>query len=383
MNQTRSGRAPGPTPVMCSVDTARRHLRAPSIHLGVFDVAHRNKNLLSTTFATLLLATPFAAATAHADEQGSFRVRSTLPVQVQRAQPRQASTSAPLPMMLGAGPLGDGVPAYGLEMTLSFVRQYATFDISSPVDGTRVGPDAADLTLWTATFVGNDFSKEYVLGDANILRTISTTDGTVTDIGSAVPTMDPSEYWVGMKWDPTTDKVFGVTANHNHGQPGYLYTIDPATAEVTFVAPLDNASGEILPLEIAINSEGEMYAVSIIPPYDNWLVKIDKTSGDVEPIGFTGINAAYAQGLDFDKSTDTLYWTAFGNTLGPGGGPGGMVYTIDLTDGEVTEVGPTPDGNSEVWAMAIARPARVTDRVFCSGFELGEDGTCSAAPAGE
>lgn len=182
-----------------------------------------------------------------------------------------------------------------------------------------------------------------------------------------------------MKWDPTTDTVFAVACNHTPGMACHLYTIDPASAGVAMVAPLDNGSGDFLPLEIAINSVGEMYAVSIVPPYDNYLVRIDKTNGDVDVIGPTGINAAYAQGIDFDKSTDTLYWTAFG-ALGDGGAFQGKVFTIDVTSGAVTEIGPTPQGGSEVWALAIATAAPSNDRVFCSGFEVGESGSCDAPP---
>jgi len=302
----------------------------------------------------LTLAGSLAFTGAHANSPDSAPARGTFPQGSHAAQPL-ARPAGLQPTPKAIRQLLGSVPAYALEMTLSFSRQYSLFDAASPANSTAVGPPPADTTLWTGTFVGNDFSKEYLIGDANVLRTISTSDGTVTDIGPAVSPVD-GEYWVGMKWDPTTDTVFAAACNHALGAGCHLYSIDPTTAAVTPVAPIAEASGDYVLLDIAINSAGDIYAVNIIDPYDNYLVKIDKVTGDVQVIGPTGVNAAYAQGLDFDKSTDTLYWAAFG-ALGSGGAFQGQVYTVDTSSGAVTWLGTTPNGGSEIWALAIATSA--------------------------
>jgi hypothetical protein len=322
------------------------------------------------------LAALTLACAAQADEGASLRTRTTLPEQLQPAR-QTGAAAARQPTPRAVQQLLGAVPAYALEMTLSFARQYSTFDISSPANSTAIGPQPSDGTLWTATFVGNDFSRQYVLGDQNVLRTISTVDATVTDIGPAAPSADEGEYWVGMRWDPTTDKVFAVACNHVIGVGCHLYTIDPATAAVGLVAPLAGGSADYLPVDVAINSAGEMYAVSIIDPYDNYLIKIDTGTGDVQVIGPTGVNAAYAQGLDFDKSTDTLYWAAFG-ALGAGGAFQGKVYTVDVSSGAVTELGPTPNGGSEIWALAIATAAP-SEESHAWNFD---DVTAPSLPAG-
>lgn len=326
--------------------------RVPSIQLGANNVA-RPIPLLLPTFAALTLA-----CAAQADEGGALRTRTTLTPTVQPAR-AAAQATRPQPTPAAIAQVLGSVPAYALEMRLTFARQYSTFDVSSPASSASIGPQPSDSTLWTATFVGDDFSKQYLIGDENVLRTISTSDATVTDVGPAVPPVD-GEYWVGMKWDPTTDTVFAVACNHVVGIGCHLYTIDPATAAVATVAPLAGGAADYLPVDIAINSAGEIYAVSIIDPYDNYLIKIDKTNGDVQVIGPTGVNAAYAQGMDFDKSTDTLYWTAFG-ALGAGGAFQGQVYTVDVATGAVTLIGPTPNGGSEIWALAIATSAPSTE----------------------
>jgi hypothetical protein len=300
-------------------------------------------------FSTLVALT-LAAGVAGAAEPA--RLRTTLPAGVQPARPAaqvHSPTPAAVHQLLGA------VPAYGLEMTLSFARRYSTFDAASPADASEVGPPPSDAQLWTGTFVGDDFSKEYVIGDANVLRTLSTSDGTLSDVGPAAPLVE-GEYWVGMKWDPVTGTVFAAACNHTVGAGCHLYSIDPATAAVAPVAPIGGGSGDYVLLDLAIDSAGRIYAVNIVEPYDNYLVRIDKASGDVQVIGPTGVNAAYAQGLDFDKRTDTLYWAAFG-PLGAGGAFQGQVYTVDTATGAVTPIGPTPNGGSEIWALAIATAA--------------------------
>jgi hypothetical protein len=51
-----------------------------------------------------------------------------------------------------------------------------------------------------------------------------------------------------------------------------------------------------------------------------------------------------------------------------------------VTTGEVTLVGLTPNGGSEIWALSIATSAPAQDdSVFCSGFESGEDGSCGGS----
>lgn len=296
----------------------------------------------------LALAAPLQAAS-HSPENGR---RSTLSADV---QPARGADGAPAASPASVRALLGSVPAYALEMTLSFARTYSTFDAAAPSNTAQVGPPPADAQLWTGTFVRDDFSKEYVIGDANVLRTISTTDGSVSDVGTAESPV-AGEYWVGMKWDPVTDAVYAAACNHAVGGGCHLYTIDPATAAVTPVASIAGGSGDYVLMDLAIDSHGDLYAINLIDPCDNCLVKLDKTNGDVTVIGPTGVNAAFAQGMDFDKRTDTLYWAAFGQ-LGSGGAYQGQVYTVDTATGAVTLVGTTPNGGSEIWALAIATSA--------------------------
>lgn len=330
-----------------------------------------NVTLPRNPLPPLFLLIGLAAASAAIAAGPAESTRRTLGPDVQAAAaatPPAAASPAAVHALLGS------VPAFAQEMTLSFARRYTTFDASSPGQFAQVGPSPADGQLWTGTFVRNDFSRQYLVGDANVLRTISTADGTVTDIGPAEPPVD-GEYWVGMKWDPTTDKVFAAACNHTVGAGCHLYTIDPVSAAVTPVAPIDNASGDYVLMDIAINSIGEIYAVNLVDPYDNYLVKLDKVSGAVQVIGPTGVNAAYAQGLDFDKRSDTLYWAAFG-PLGAGGAFQGQVYTVDTATGAVTHLGTTPNNGSEIWALSIATAAQAI-----GGYWNFDDVTAPALPA--
>ncbi|MDC8012755.1 BACON domain-containing protein [Tahibacter soli] len=330
-------------------------------------------NPISRRLPTLLLPLLLAGAPTVPAFADTAPTRGTLTPDVQAARPVPAAAPGATPrsvhLLLGS------VPAYALEMTLSFTRYYTAFDASAPTNFAAVGPPPPDPQLWTGTFVRNDFSKQYFVGNANRLTTISTADGTPEEIGDAVPPVE-GEFWVGMKWDPVTDNVYAAACNHVVGVGCNLYTIDTVTAAVTPVAPIAGGSGDFVLMDLAINSVGEIYAINLVDPYDNYLVKVNKTTGDVDVIGPTGVNAAYAQGMDFDKRTDTLYWAAFG-ALGAGGAFQGQVYTVDTATGAVTHLGTTPNGGSEVWSLSIATsaPAQGASWNF-------DDVTAPALPAG-
>jgi hypothetical protein len=82
------------------------------------------------------------------------------------------------------------------------------------------------------------------------------------------------------------------------------------------------------------------------------LYSIDKTTGAATLIGTTGFLANFAQGMDFDYSTNTLYATIY-----TGGGTG-MFSRFDLTTGAATGIFSTqPLGAAGAeMEMAVAAP---------------------------
>jgi hypothetical protein len=182
-------------------------------------------------------------------------------------------------------------------------------------------------------FLSGDFSKLYVLDYTNNqLATVDTTTGTRTIIGSAVPTG-------GQVWTGLTASVGGTLyATSSDCSASTLYTINPNTGAATVVGPITNAPCAI---DVAINPAGDMYVVDIV---NDRLVKVNPATGAGTIVGPLGFNANYAQGMDFDDVSGTLYWAAYSSS--------GELRVIDTTTGASTLVGAFP-GGAEVDALAV------------------------------
>ncbi len=182
-------------------------------------------------------------------------------------------------------------------------------------------------------FLNGDFSTLYALDyDTNQFVTINTTTGARTVIGTALGTGN----WTGM-----TGAVDGTlyVSSSVCGTSSTLYTIDPATAQLTLVGQI--GAGTCI-IDIAINAEGQMYGVDIV---SDTLYQIDPTTGVGTMVGPLGVNANYAQSMDFEELSGILYWAAYTSS--------GEMRIIDTNTGASALVGAFP-GGAEVEALAFA-----------------------------
>ncbi|NOZ77603.1 MAG: DUF4394 domain-containing protein [Acidobacteria bacterium] len=238
---------------------------------------------------------------------------------------------------------GPRVSARNTGLTLAGVPAFA---VDVYPDSTLVSwPDVTDPGTWNTVsggmapyfggdFLLGDFSKLYVVDyNTNNFATVDTATGAQTVIGTATP--GSGESWSGM-----TGAVDGTLyASATTCSASTLYKIDPATGTVTTIGTITNAPCVI---DIAINAAGELYGIDIVN--DN-LVRIDPATGAGTVVGSLGVSANYAQGLDFDEVTGTLYWAAYTTQ--------GELRIIDTTTGASTLVGAFP-GGAEVDSFAIA-----------------------------
>jgi hypothetical protein len=240
-------------------------------------------------------------------------------------------------------PFAAEVPAYIIDHGASG-DQFGSIDAASPSTFDAIGP--ASALYKTATFVANDFSKAYVASiDTLEIGTIDTATGAVTVLPASAPPTEANEVWIGLKWDATTGTLFGAACDGD-GLGCHLYTVDPATGAPTegpAITGIDSGAGMFL-IDIAINAEGEMYAIDFI---SGALASIDKTTGEGTVIGTTGVVPAYVQSLEFDPSSGILYWASFDENFV------GAMYAVDTNTGAVTSVGSLADGD-EQYAFAIA-----------------------------
>ncbi|HEY6985550.1 MAG TPA: hypothetical protein VH375_05675 [Rhodanobacteraceae bacterium] len=250
----------------------------------------------------------------------------------------------------GARPLGTvGVPAYAAELINS---DLVSMDASAPGSVTEVSP-LYGLTFLAGDFKGEDFTTLYAIDFLSFdLYKVDTATGGVTLVYLAVPPPGASALaWNGMGWDQTTNTMYAVTSG-GRTPASYLITIDPDTADTSLVGQItgvgDPQNGTVI-VDIAVDADGLMYGVDIVT---DTLVAIDKTTGEASTIGSIGFDANFSEGLDFDDTTNTLYFAAFNNSTGTA-----EMYTLDTATGQGTLISPisaNPTG-TQYSALGIAR----------------------------
>jgi uncharacterized repeat protein (TIGR01451 family) len=216
-----------------------------------------------------------------------------------------------------------GVTAFAANV---YDDSFTTFDVTADNGVTTVGP--AQGTAFAFKFINGDFSKAYGIDKfgttQNAFATVDVADGTITPIGTAIPSAD-NDGWTGFAQDPTTGTLYASATTC--GSSSHLYTIDPNTGAATLVGEI---TGEACAIWIAIGPDGLMYSADII---DDALFAVDKTSGAASLLGSVGFNANYAQDADFDQSTGILYWAAFNADVFTD-----EIRTVDLATGATSLV---------------------------------------------
>jgi hypothetical protein len=241
-------------------------------------------------------------------------------------------------------PLGMGVPGF---TTTGFTADgYVSLDALVP--GTLNLINATQPTnIFAATFIDNDFSQQYMLASANgtiPVNTFGVTDtstGVFTSLGTV--TGGGAGSWSSMKWDHGTGTLYAVNAA---GGNNVLYTIDLDTLVATQVGVITGAGVDpgVIVIAIAISPDGLMYGIDIIADV---LLAIDKESAEASVIGPLGVNANFAQDMDFDQSDGTLYWAGYL------GGGNSQMYIVNLATGAATSLGNIGGGN-ELLSFSIA-----------------------------
>ena len=232
------------------------------------------------------------------------------------------------PMLASAGEV------YALNLRTTSGVKLFSFDPADPTVQTII-KDPIDYPTYAMDFnsaatmlyaIKNVSTSSWELGSIDPLTGDYTTVAPVSGLSTA-----PS----GLSVDPT-DETFYVSTGTD------LYTMDPATGVVTSVAPFVGVGGE-LTIDIAIDASGQMYGHDI---GNDGLYSIDKATGVMTFIGGHGLTANYAQGMDFDYETGTLYATIY-----TGGGTGKFV-SWDTSTGEITVLADTSTWNMEM-EMAV------------------------------
>jgi hypothetical protein len=141
------------------------------------------------------------------------------------------------------------------------------------------------------------------------------------------------------------------------GSNSNLYILNTSTGDVNLIG-----SNSDLIIDIAVSPSGTLYGIDI---YLDNLVEINTSDGSTTIIGYTGFDANYAQGMDFDDTSGELIWASYSYS----GNPGNGIRVVDVSDGSSTLIEPFPN---EIDCLAIgpAKPVPFNIYFIISAFVL-------------
>lgn len=167
------------------------------------------------------------------------------------------------------------------------------------------------------------------------LGTINPDTGNFTAIAPVTGLASETDTFIDLTIGPDGSAYMAAGSN--------LYSMNLATGAASLIGPFTGAN---LVVDLAIDRFGTMYAHDI---GTDTLLTVDTTTGAVTTIGPHGLAANFAQGMDVDWSTNTLYATIY-----TGGGTGQFV-SWDTTTGAVTTILDTTPWNMEM-EMTVRSP---------------------------
>ncbi len=224
-------------------------------------------------------------------------------------------------------------PAFAMDV---YPGENLVFIPDTSVPGTwEVVGSISGLSFFAGDFVGGDFSTIYAANyDNNGLYAVDATDGTATLIGTMTP---PGGTINGLSGTPD-GTMYGIAGDCTSS---YLVTVDVTSGAVTTIGSLP---GVACGIDLAYDTEDDMiYVVDIIT---DSLYRVDPNTAAATLVGALGVNANYAQGMDFEEESGILYWAFYG------GGYNGELRIIDTTTGASTSVGAFP-GGAEIDCLAF------------------------------
>lgn len=141
-----------------------------------------------------------------------------------------------------------------------------------------------------------------------------------------------------LTYDRTTETIYGCYFSFSTNQY-YFGTTNPANGTVNILGTYNE------PLfALAADVDGTLYAISS----NGNLNRVDKTNGQLTPIGRTGLTPSYTQSMTFDFKTNRLYWSAVTSSTSG-------LYEVDTTTGAATNIA-YYDYNEEFAGIYITNP---------------------------
>jgi hypothetical protein len=223
--------------------------------------------------------------------------------------------------------IGDTTYQFNMRATGTGADSLQSFLLPNANTATVIGPQTGNLygleydpvaqKIWAV-------SDLFELGELNKTTGAFTPSVTITGLAA-------NQSVTGLAFQTAASPFYLSTSD---GTTSHLYTVVPATGVATLVGDTEI----VLLIDIAINSSGQMYGHDIA---SDSIYSISTTDGSSTLIGPTGVNANFAQGIEFDKTTGVLYaWLYEGAGVN-------RFATINLATGTATTVATPLPGEYE------------------------------------
>ncbi|MBA5628628.1 GEVED domain-containing protein [Moheibacter lacus] len=194
--------------------------------------------------------------------------------------------------IFGSDAIGD-VVAYGFEAFLA--PGFSSFDIEAATSVTTISAGIGSEFAGVVSLDNPDLA--YSLTNTGSLYSVDVPTGAYTLLGS-LGISDMS----GMAFNPVNGQLYAIS-------PTALYSINTSVPSATLIGNL--GTSQSLAIALAIDGSGTAYTYDI---GDDLLYSINLTTGAATSIGSIGFDGNYAQGMDYDPFTDTVYMAAFNVT---------------------------------------------------------------------
>ena len=238
-------------------------------------------------------------------------------------------------------------------------RSFFTFPVATPLP-----VDSEESIQNYATFAldfDNDGNLILFDNGSNFFGNIDLDTGCFTPVAprSGDLGIDPA----GMSFDPTTG-ILWLVADSALGDQ--LYMADPNTGVTTLVSTLtEGITNLAVVVDIAIDNDGNMFVYDI--GTDSLYSVDDPVTGMVTLVGQPNVgDSNFAQGMDFDPTSNTLYQAVY-----TGGGTGSY-GSWDLTTATFSEILPLPGfedpiGTGYEFEIAISGVGILLGDLNCDG----------------
>ena len=187
--------------------------------------------------------------------------------------------------------------AFGINLILA---QSVKLNLSNTSNLTNFGAATSD-DIYAGDMTPNGWyviNTNY-LGTDSLLK-IDTVTGVKTFI-TQISGKLPGHVWSGLTWDASTNRLYASSALNSQPYTSALYTLNSITGVASLIGTI---FPDKLVVDIASSNGGDLYGYEIITSN---IFRINKNTGAGTIIGNAGFAGNYAQGMDFDPVSDSLY----------------------------------------------------------------------------